>query len=201
VERQKEANMLSVARNMSLSLGIGDLQDAVTAISISPGQKHPYPFGGRQQAFSESSGEVNVFNAKQIFNQYCSITLGLTVQPKTDLYQYRNEPGAQKLLSKIRFPTPDGWRSISHVLYKSFWEKTDMDQIVSVKRSKRKTQSEKEEMCFVYIAVVLLREGGLLDIHNRPDVAIRVDVKRNCDLTARWSDTISIKNAVFQSYR
>jgi endoribonuclease Dicer len=201
LERQKEAKMTSVARDMSLSLGSGELQDAVRTILISPGQRHPYPCGRSGRAFEDGSGEVNVFNAKQIFIQYCSITLGSTVQPKSDLYQYNNKPGEQNLLARIRFPTPGGWRSISQVDYKSFWELTDIDQVVSESRSKRKSQAEKEEMCFVYIVVILLREAGFLDNHNRPAPAIRFDVNRNCDLAAAWSNAIAIKNSVFQSCR
>ena len=199
-ERQKEAALTATARDMSLSLTREELTDAVDSITLPLDQGHPYPFRGRGTFTTDGSGEVNVFNAKQIFNQYCSITLGSSVQPKKDLYQYSNAPGEQKVLSKIRFPTPNGWHSVCYSDYKSFWERTDMDRIVTAERSKRKSQSEKEEMSFVYIVVVLLREQKYLGSHNRPASAIKTDVKRTCPLGANWSNAIAIKNTVFQSY-
>jgi len=74
-----------------------------------------------------------------------------------------------------------------------------MDQIVCDERSKRKSQPEKEEMCFVYLVVVFLREQNFLDNHNRPNPAIRAEIRRTCMLTADWSIPIAIKNSVFQS--
>ena len=199
-ERQKEAALTATARDMSLSLTPHELQEAIGAISIPLDQGHPYPFRGQGTFLTDGSGEVNVFNSKQIFNQYCSITLGAIVQPKKDLYQFSHKPGEQKVLSKIRFPTPNGWRSVCYADFQSFWGTTNIDQLVSAERSKRKSQPEKEEMCFVYIVVVLLREQGYLDSHNRPDAAIRSDVRRTCPLSANWSNAIAIKNTVFQSY-
>ena len=199
-ERQKEAALTATAKDMSLSLTREELMGAVDAINLPLDQGHPYPFRGRGTFITDGSGEVNVFNAKQIFNQYCSITLGSSVQPKKDLYQYSSAPGEQKVLSKIRFPTPNGWHSLGYSDYKSFWGRTNMDGIVIAERSKSKSQSEKEEMCFVYLVVVLLREQKYLGSRNRPDSAIKSDVKRTCPLSAHWSNAIAIKNTVFQSY-
>ena len=199
-ERQKEAALTATAKDMSLSLTTDALQDAIGSIAMPFDQRHPYPFRGRGTFVNDASGEANVFNSKQIFNQYCSITLGASLQPKKDLYQYSHKPGEQKILSKIRFPTPNGWRRLCYADYQSFWGSTDIDQVVAAERSKKKSSSEKEEMCFVYMVVVLLREQGYLDSHNRPDSAIRSDAKRTCPLSAGWLNAIAIKNTVFQSY-
>ena len=74
-------------------------------------------------------------------------------------------------------------------------------RVFSVERSNKKSASDKEEMCFVYLVVVELREEGYLDNHNRPNRSLQFDTKRNCPLNADWSDVIAIKNTIFQSYK
>ena len=103
----------------------------------------------------------------------------------------------------VRFPTPLGWKRIDEKQYKEFWYGVNMNTIFPTDRVKHKTTSEKEEMCFVYLIVVELRERDYLDQHNKPNASIIYDTKRNCSLDEDWtsSNTISIKNTVFQSYR
>jgi hypothetical protein len=118
---------------------------------------------------------------------------------KVDLYTYANKPGTQKILSSMRHPTPHGWQSMTETGYTQFWSRVDLEQRVFLPdRNKRKSCSEREEMCFVYIIVVVeLRERGFLDRHNRP--MFRYETKRNCPLTGAVPSGISIKNTVFQS--
>jgi hypothetical protein len=194
-ERQKEAAMTATAKNTSLSLSPSELQSAISSMCVSVDQRHPYPFAASNAG---DCGDVSVFNCKQIFNQYCSITLGKSVRPKVDLYTYANKPGTQKILSSMRYPTPHGWQSMTETDYMLFWSGVDLEQrVFSPDRIKRKSCSEKEEMCFVYIVVVELRERGFLDRHNRP--LFRFETKRSCPLTGAVPSGISIKNTVFQS--
>jgi hypothetical protein len=90
--------------------------------------------------------------------------------------------------------------SISTSDYKKFWSGVDLEKIFSPDRVKKKSSSEKEEMCFVYLVVVALRENGLMDVHNQGKPSLLFDTKRNCSLDSNSPDDISIKNTVFQSY-
>jgi hypothetical protein len=115
VERQKEAHMREVAKDKSLSLSATELQSAISSMSVSVDQRHPYPFSS-----APSEGQVSVFNCKQLFNQYCAMSLRVPVRPKVDLYLYTNKPGEQKVLSSVRYPTPSGWMSVSTSDYQNF---------------------------------------------------------------------------------
>jgi len=201
-EQQKEAYMTATAKDKSLSLSSDELKNAALSMSSTVTPRHPYPTPplGMVSA-SNAEGEVNVFNCKQIFNQYCSVTLGTTIQPKKDLYRYANLPGDRKVLSVVRYPTPMGWQSKSSADYQEFWRDINVEDVFSsAERVKRKSASDKEEMCFVYLVVVHLRQMGFLDAHNRPDRSMEFEARRCCSLQEKdWSEAISIKNTIFQS--
>lgn len=187
--------MTAIAMNTSLSLSLSEFQSAISSMNTPVDERHPYPF----VTSTENNGEVNVYNCKQILNQYCSICLGTSVQPKIDRYTYTNKPGAPKILSKVRFPTPHGWQSVTMTLNQDYWLGVDLEQVFSPDRSKKKSSSDKDEMCFVLVAVVEVLEKGFLDKHNRPDSRFRLETKRNCPLPGAVSIDISIKNTVFQT--
>lgn len=202
LECRKEKALNATARDKSLSLTTQELQGAVSSINIPFDQRHPYPYQARRGLLGSDTGEINVFNCKQIFNQYCSMVLGASIQPKKMLYQFHRRSDGSKLLSRVRYPSPNGWVSLSDQDFESFWGKTNFDQIFSPgERIKRKSSSEKQEMCFVYMIAVHLREDGYLDSHNRPNRSIEFEVRRNCPLDANWPPKISIHNRVFQSNR
>jgi endoribonuclease Dicer len=198
LERRKEKALNDAAKDKSLSLTMQELQKAATSINIPFGERHPYPFQARRGTDANDEGEVNVFNCKQIFNQYCSMSLGASIQPKKTLYKYEST-GGRKVLSMVRYPSPHGWVTLSYGDFKSFWGNTDFEPIFCAQRVKRKTTSEKEEMCFVYKVVVQLREDKYLNSHNKVNPTIGIDVRQNCPLDAGWPRTISINNRVFQS--
>lgn len=84
--------------------------------------------------------------------------------------------------------------------YKKFWQGFDMNQDVFTNdRTKNKTTSQMEEMCFCFMVVVKLRELKYLDQHNRPNMNIQLDARCHCHLEQEWPRTISIKDRVFQS--
>lgn len=200
VQEQLKAHSLSkIARDESLSLSTQDLKKAISAISNPITSRHPYP--NKLVAGVCNNGIVNVYNCKQVFNQYCSIVLGASVRPKKDLYRYANRPGDQKILSEVRYPTPVGWQSKSSANYRTFWEGIDMGEVFSsAERVKKKSSSDKEEMTFIHMIVVELRELNLLDEHNNPDQSKSFETKRNCPMNQRWPEAVIIKNAVFQTY-
>jgi ERCC4-related helicase len=210
VERQKEGHMEATARNISLSLNALEFHAAAVSMSTSVDQVHPYPFSSTIQRAasaqdgsnnSNRTGEVNVFNCKQIFNQYCSITLGASIKPSQDLYQYSSAAGEKKRLAKIRAPTPNGWFTMSEYDYRAFWKNVDLDKVFPAERMKKKSASDLEEMAFVYMMTVELRENGLLDCHNQPNKSILFDTKRRCSLASDWSEAIRFKTTVSQSMR
>ncbi|CAB9506341.1 Dicer-like protein [Seminavis robusta] len=200
-ERQKEAAMNTVAKDRTLALTADDLQKAIHEIDSPRDKRHPYPLNCRMNPSADSTGEVNVYNCKEIFNRYCSVMLGTPVQPKKILYKYTVKEDGRKFLSKVRFPSPHGWQHLTYDNhYILFWGRANLDNFFSADRTKRKTVSEKEEMTFVYIVVVTLREKGYLDCHNKPNKACQLEARRNCDVDSEWSDAIPIKDRVFQSY-
>ena len=199
LERRKEKALNVAAKDKSLSLTTQELQKAATSINIPFDERHPYPFQGRRVIDADDQGEVNVFNCKQIFNQYCSMSLGASIQPKKILFKYEWTAGGRKVLSMVRYPSPHGWVTLSYIDFKSFWGKTNFDPIFCEQRVKRKTTLEKEEMCFVYMVVVQLREDKFLNSHNKVNPTIGIHVRQNCPLDADWPRTIAINNRVFQS--
>jgi hypothetical protein len=69
-------------------------------------------------------------------------------------------------------------------------------------RKGRKSSSDKEEMCFVYLAVISLRQQNYLNGHNRPNPNIihSNDIRRLCPILSLDEYDITIQNQVFQSY-
>ena len=199
VEQAREADLNSVAMNKDISLIASELEAAALSMTFSASVRHPYPFPTSDAISTDRvEGQVNVFNCKQIFNTYCSMSLRTTVPPKKHLYNYCNKPGEQKVLASIRYPTPEGWMVMSSEGYREFWqdESTRIKLFASSTRSKR---SDQEEMCFVYAIVVTLREVGYLDERNLPNAARRLDTLRNCPLVKEEQREISITNRVIQS--
>ena len=199
IERIKEASMKATAKNTTLALSQNELRKA--AVSVSKKEvdlKHPYPFTSLGYT-ATNGGEVNVYNCKQIFNHYCSIVLGSTIQAKKVLYKYSNKQGDQKVLAEVRFPTPDGWNYKTENDYKDFWAGVDMEDVLDAERVNRKTVSEKEEMCFVYVVVVELRQRGLLGNNNQPNMSVHFETRRMCPVDEWSPPMIQIKNLIFQS--
>jgi hypothetical protein len=162
--------------------------------------KHPYPFDSNAAAAAE--GRVSVYNSKEIFSQYCATVLGSSVRPDIELYRYRTDPTAfpqRKVLMEVRYPTSDGWKTVSGADFRKFWKGQDMRKVFAADRCKNKTSSDREEMAFIYVVVVGLRENGLLDRHNRPDPSL-LSTRQECVLRGdpEGQGGISIGNVVFQ---
>ena len=133
------------------------------------------------------------------------MTLGANVQPKKDLFRYCDTTSSSKssnqerrVLISVRFPTPHGWQCIDQGDYQSFWKVVPMESIFPADRSSHKTGAAREEMCFVYLACVQLREKGYLNDHNKAPSGIWFETKRMCALGETWS-AMSINHVVFQS--
>ncbi|KAL7560687.1 hypothetical protein ACA910_021424 [Epithemia clementina (nom. ined.)] len=206
-ERAKESAMFSTARDATLSLTSIDMQKEIASMNatVLAGKVHPYPLSSNALTSSALSmahddGIVNVFNCKQIFNQYCSITLGKSVSPKKELYIFRQEPrDPRKILTQVKYPTPAGWLAMTDDDFKRFWAGVDMEKVFVSERVSKKTQSEKEEMAFVYVVVVELREKGWLGIHNKPGKKFMFDIKRNCSVSPDSMNSITLRDKVVQS--
>ena len=203
-ERAKADEMTAAAQDSRLTLSEEELRVAMDDMNVFS-EKHPYPRrlieGGEEDIYSTDKGEVNVFNCKKIFNEYCNINLGESLNPKDQLYSYKRV-GDRTVLNQVRYPTPSGWNYVTLDEFNSFWRDTDMDGIFLSARTKKKTSSQKEEMAFVYIAVVKLRQGGLLGQHNKPkpDVVMKSAARMNCVLGPRTPHGLNIKDKIFQSH-
>ena len=193
-EREKESAMKRAAQNKALALTDSELKSAAATMNIKCVGKHPYPFSSTATA----EGRVNVFNSKQIFNQYCSMCLGQSISPKTDLYTYTKINGnPRKILSEVRYPTRQGWQVMSKEEYDVFWSGVNLKDVFHHERAKKKTTSEREEMCFAYLVVVYLREANLLTPHNKVDQSARIDIKRACAIDEVQESALNLKNFVF----
>jgi hypothetical protein len=188
--------MSSVAKNESLSLKEEEFLASVRTISITIEHRHPFPFTSSR----DGSGEVNVFNCKQIFFQYCSIVLCASISPEEHLYEFTTMDDGTRLLSRIRYPTSRGWMYVDVTECKEFWSGINMGIIFNSERSKNKTQHDKHEMQFVYVVVIKLRMGNLLDIHNMPNNLNFTEVRENCPVEVSCANEFVIKNNIFQSY-
>ena len=204
VELEKEARMMHVARNMTLTVSKSAMEQAGEDMCMRVEGRHPYPF--RSTLISAAAGVVNVFNCKQIFNEFCTAALGSSVSPKIELYTYSFVPAElkgqrRKVLSEVRYPSPNGWQKLTASDVAAFWRGVDIGSVFDPSRSKSKTMSEKDDMCFVYAAVVQLREQGLLDRHNTVprDPTFRADCKRNCPLHGDAPVGFAIQNKVLPS--
>ena len=204
-ERAKESAMLETARDTSLSLSEREIGSHIYSVNVANmNSRHPYPFfeGNINRTSSAKidgdDGVVNVFNCKQIFNQYCSMTLGKSISPKTELYQFRTGDN-RKILSLVRYPTPIGWQEKTEDDYKRFWEGVDTEQVFVSDRAKKKKVSEREEMAFVYTVVVELREKGWLSAHNKPEKKFMFETKRVCSVLNPFECGITLRDKVVQS--
>ena len=193
--------MMLVARDMTLTVSESTMEQAGENMCVSVEGRHPYPF--RSTLISAAAGVVNVFNCKQIFNQFCATALGSSVSPKTELYTYDLVPAElkgqqRKIILEVRYPSPKGWQKLTASDVTAFWRGVDIDSVFDPSRSKGKTMSEKEDMCFVYVAVVQLREQELLDRHNKVsrDPTFRANCERTCPLHGDAPVGFTIRNKV-----
>jgi ERCC4-related helicase len=201
-EREKAGKLDATAKDVSLNLTSHELLTEVARISTKTHKRHPYPF----QSSDHQAGQVNVYNCKQILTNYCSKMMGQSISPEEVLFQYEtidDFPGyVRRRLCKIRFPSPTGWQYLTYnEHFVAFWGRIPQYQdIFANDRIKNKSESEREEMCFVYLVVIMLRTGGLLDDHNLPDPNNGSEIQRNCPLKRDWSAAMRIRNFVYQSY-
>ncbi|KAL3906764.1 MAG: hypothetical protein SGILL_009142 [Bacillariaceae sp.] len=205
LERNKEASLIAAASNISLNLSQVELKAAVTTISHSHHPRHPYPFR-RDDKSPPTQGELNVYNCKRIFNEYCSIALGKSVSPEKVLYRYETRvapPGTTQRLAAIRYPGPTRWLCFTYDKdYRPWWGNDPPETIFVNDRLRNKSAAEKEEMSFVYFVCAMMRTCGHLDENNQPSAKVITDAKRNCPIDPDWSsfEDITVKNTVFQSY-
>ena len=191
LELQKEAKMTSVARDKYLSLrgeALASEAKRMAEANMTCGC-HPYP-----PHFS-AKGQVSVFNAKKIFNEYCSLSLRRSISPEKELYIY-DQFGDREILVEVLYPTPKGWHAMTDDEYREFWSETNLDLVFHEFRSVKKTRAEREEMAFIYAIVVKLREAGLLTDSNQPDEAFVPDTLKLCTKAAPLSPMLSVKNVV-----
>jgi hypothetical protein len=83
--------------------------------------------------------------------------------------------------------------------YKTFWDgMPQYHDLFTNERLKNKSESEREEMVFVYLVVTMLRSVGLLDSHNLPYTVNSSEIQRNRPVEQDWSRAMRITNSVRQ---
>lgn len=195
IEKFRASSLEAMAKETLLSLDRMELQSKARSMGGVISGRHPYPFD--TSCAHHEHGIVNVFNCKQVFNQYCSKVLGRSISPAHYLYTFDS---THTSIEKVRFPTPQGWLSINLRQTRQFWANTDLKSLFPKERSKNLNRAEKAEACIVYFAVVELREMKLLNAYNQPVVSA-ADINHVCSLSTSSDVSINIKSLVLQSRR
>jgi len=125
--------------------------------------------------------------------EYSISVLGQATSPAHELFDYVGVPGQeQSTLDSVRYPSPEGWKTISLVDFEEFWDGIDTQAIFPASRTKNFTQAQKKERLFVYVVVVILRETKLLTVFNEPAASAKERSKLKCPLRYDYA-TVGIK--------
>ncbi|CAE7638208.1 DCL3A [Symbiodinium sp. CCMP2592] len=106
------------------------------------------------------SGLINVHNCRELVNRYCAEVLADSFV--VDDMFCRDESG----ILNVRYPTPRGWETVSRQDVDSYWA-GDSEEVFDPSR-KRYTTREKDELRFLFLVALRLRQTDCLDNHNQP---------------------------------
>ncbi|CAE7491718.1 dcl1, partial [Symbiodinium sp. CCMP2456] len=105
-------------------------------------------------------GLINVHNCRELVNRYCAEVLADSFVVE-DMF-CRDESG----ISSVRYPTPQGWETVSRQDMQSHWG-GDSKEFFDPSR-KRYSARERDELCFLFLVALRLRQTDCLDNHNQP---------------------------------
>lgn len=127
---------------------------------------------------SESGARVTITNSRSIVRTYIAKALGQNGIKLDAVFVYREDIicefpfQARKLLVEMRFPTPDGWSSM-----------TD-DGVDAHFQASAACSSASDEDRMVYVVAVFLHKQGYLDGSNRPEPRFLRKSQRACPALA-----------------
>ena len=192
---QERADLLNdVARDEDLALTAAARalhHDSPLHLSRSRIPGHPYR--------PQGEAEVNLSNACKILQEYCTVVMQQPVSLESlctfDVEETQHSPmQCRKTIRSLRYPTPQGWATVlkdEESASKEIFVACNA-QISSHPRYKNLSTRDKDKKCFAYVAVVELRQQGLLDTTNTPSERARLYCPTNCPALLSES-TLNIK--------
>ena len=173
-ERRKAAAMTVVAKDDSLALSFDELRIYIHSSNMQISfADHLYPSGDGVA----DQGVTNLFNSGKIFFEYCRDVLSASIYPREELYCITEGD-----IVSIRCPTPNGWKYLTKEVFTDFWGDFNWQALLIPERVMGKSCAQKRLMAFLFVAVVYLRRGGLLDEHNQATEIALLSCKRCCPL-------------------
>ena len=189
---QTQAQMLTeTAGDVALALS-PDARAVHHDSGLMGGKQDLYPFQPTDEA------QVNLSNANKILQYYCAVVMKQEIAP-SDLCVFKVEPIRdnpkldRRTLQSVRYPSPDGWKSISKddaALNDIF--QACLREIVSHPRYANLNNQQKDAKCFFFVAVVQMRTSGLLDARNKPSSGAAFYSRDACGTIAKES-TLNIR--------
>ena len=132
------------------------------------------------------SGEVNFFNCMSIFYEYVAKVMKQSFDPDV-LFEVVEEVVRQlpqditTYMVSIMYPTPSGPLTLSSDDVDAFWGNTNVrDVVLPAFLLKKMRGCEIAKRRAIYVIVVRLSEGGLLDNANEPSVQALNGCKSAC---------------------
>ena len=142
--------------------------------------------GGGGGAPPVRSGEVNFFNCMSIFYEYVAKVMKQSFDPEV-LFKVVEEVVRQlpqditTYMVSIMYPTPSGAQMLSSDDVDAFWGNTNVrDVVLPAFLLKKMRVCEIAKRRAIYVLVVRLSEGGLLDNSNEPSVQALNRCKSAC---------------------
>lgn len=126
-------------------------------------------------------GLINVHNCRELVNRYCAEVLADSFVVE-DMF-CRDESG----ILSVRYPTPRGWETVSRQDMHSHWG-GDSKKFFDPSR-KRYTARERDELCFLFLVALRLRQTDCLDNHNQPTMEAKQLAPAKCPAASDRTET------------
>jgi hypothetical protein len=192
VECQNSSKLTNAANNTSLNVPKADMKKSLRSlleVNRVRGSVE-YPFLPKKNVSSEpahSGGEVNFFNCLNIFYSYVQAVMKQSVVPEEHLLTYREEITCEFLhsvattLISVSYPSPEGVCVVTSQVVDDFWGNVKVsDVVVPADRMQKLSNADIEKRKMVYVAVILLHRGGLLDAANAASARAVSETKNAC---------------------
>ncbi|CAJ1441340.1 unnamed protein product [Effrenium voratum] len=177
VEEEKAKLLTRVAKDQSLQLSAAELEERrLKSTKAKPGVYPFYPLGG---------SEVNFFNGLQIVYEYCAKTMGQSINPE-DFFTYKEEvvcifpKQVRKTLVEVRYPSPQGLRTVSEADIEHHWRGTRLDDVLDAERCKNLNGEDKNKRRALFVVAIQMHRQGLLDQNNQPCALALAENRKAC---------------------
>ncbi|CAJ1352882.1 unnamed protein product [Effrenium voratum] len=169
--------IIFTTQDQSLQLSAAELEERrLNGTKAKPGVYPFYPPGG---------SEVNFFNGLQIVYEYCAKTMGQSINPE-DFFTYKEEvvcifpKQVRKTLVEVRYPSPQGLRTVSEADIEHHWRGTRLDDVLDAERCKNQNGEDKNKRRALFVVAIQMHRQGLLDQNNQPCALALAENRKAC---------------------